>query len=157
MRRFVQCRLASGLALMGLALSLSGCSWFYPGPSEGEIERISRHVREDMTMDDAEAELQGLSYLCEHRTGSFYDDRGRERQADHFLMCTKRPGWFSFYCTTRDQVIVVPRGGRVGNWYVVSGPSCINETKPEGSDINPAPGGNNGGEQGEPHNAYPGT
>ena len=129
MNRFISRALLRGTLAMVVA-ALAGCSWFYPGPEEGERERVETHVKQGMKMDDALAEAQGLGYLCQWRTGPYYDEDGKERQAPRFLLCDKRPGLISFYCTTRDQVVVVDDAEHVSSVHVVSGPSCINNARP---------------------------
>jgi len=106
-------------------LLLAGCSFFSTSVSPLDRSVILDKVPPGLTADAAESAVTSLDFRCTHRSGSFYDEDGREHQADQFLSCVKAPRRISFECENRDQVYVVLKGGISDQVYVARGPTCV--------------------------------
>lgn len=108
-------------------LLLAGCSYFSQTVEPDVRAKVLDGVQVGMPMETAESHILSLGFQCSQGHGSFIDEHGDERVADHFLSCVRRPGRISFACENRDEVYVIPNRGVVDEIHVTRGPSCITQ------------------------------
>ncbi|HEX7381647.1 MAG TPA: hypothetical protein VF265_05770 [Nevskiaceae bacterium] len=119
---------------MLLASLVSGCALFAPQVGEGQRTSIDQAAQPGMTLSTARANLEASGFSCRSRGGSYFDASGEEHRVDeNFVSCDgAQSEGFSFACSRRAHVVLVPNGDRVARVVVDTAPAC--------TDLSPAVG-----------------
>lgn len=105
---------------------LSGCALFAPQVGESQRTSIDRAAQPGMTVSAARANLEASGFSCRARSGSYFDASGEEHNvSENFVSCDDAASeGFSFACSRRAHVVLVPDGDRVARVVVDTTPAC---------------------------------